>query len=149
MTASNASSLVLRLEFGLATVLLASAIGAAQEEALVAEGVPAGAPVLKVAHHGSGSSSGSRFLARARPCIAAISCGARNPFGHPAPGTLVRLGEIGAEIHRTDREGALWYELPGDGPRRLDWRAPGALASASHAHAEAPAARLRAALARP
>jgi competence protein ComEC len=81
-----------------------------------------GPAVLKAGHHGSGSSTGAAFLARVRPLHAAVSCGARNPYGHPAPATLARLAAAGAIVDRTDREGALWYELDASGVRRLDWR---------------------------
>src|SRR5205823_5469592 len=78
--------------------------------------------LLKVGHHGSGSSSGSSFLRRVRPRWAVISCGRRNPFGHPDPGALERLGAVGATIVRTDRSGALWFEADSSGVRLLDWR---------------------------
>jgi len=78
--------------------------------------------VLKAGHHGSGSSTGATFLARLSPLHAAVSCGARNPYGHPAPGTLARLAAMGVIVDRTDVEGALWYELDASGVRRLDWR---------------------------
>ena len=43
----------------------------------------------------------------AAPEIALISAGANNSYGHPAQETLERLEELGAEIHRTDREGTV------------------------------------------
>jgi competence protein ComEC len=51
-----------------------------------------------------------------------VSCGRRNPFGHPAPGALARLAAAGVRVHRTDLEGALWFELGPRGAVRLDWR---------------------------
>jgi len=113
VTASNASSLVLRLEFGLATILLASDIGAAQEEALVAERVPVGATVLKVAHHGSGGSSSAGFLRVVQPTVAIVSVGVRNSYRHPHPATMARLEAVGARTYRTDRDGAILLETDG------------------------------------
>lgn len=78
--------------------------------------------LLKVAHHGSGSSSGAVFLAGVRPREAFLSCGRRNPFGHPHPGALARLGAAGTLLHRTDLEGALWFEIDRSGVRRIRWR---------------------------
>ncbi len=78
--------------------------------------------VLKAGHHGSASSNGAAFLARLRPERAAISCGAHNSYGHPHALALAHLVASGARIDRTDRDGALWYELGPDGVRRLDWR---------------------------
>jgi len=133
----NGAGLVLEAGEGLGRVLLAADVDSTVEDSLAAS---SGVALLKVAHHGSGSSSGARFLARIRPRIAALSCGARNPFGHPEAGALRRLEAAGAELHRTDREGALWFELSPEGARIIDWRGGGALETT-------PAAR-RAALAR-
>src|SRR5262245_48368677 len=113
VTPSNAASIVLRLEFGLATLLLASDIGAAQEEALVTGGVPVGATVLKVAHHGSGGSSSASFLRVVQPVVAIVSVGVRNSYRHPHPATLARLEAVGARTYRTDRDGAILLETDG------------------------------------
>jgi competence protein ComEC len=109
----NDASLVLRIEMGLASFLLASDIGAAREHELVASGTRFGSTVLKVAHHGSRSSTTTAFLREARPTVAAISVGPRNPYGHPDPGVLARLAEAGAQIYRTDRDGAVIFESDG------------------------------------
>lgn len=115
----NETGLVLEVGEGLGRVLLAADVDSTVEDSLVAA---PGFALLKVAHHGSGSSSGARFLERVRPRVAALSCGARNPFGHPEAGALRRLGASGVELHRTDREGALWFELGPDGALWIDWR---------------------------
>ncbi|MEU9152476.1 ComEC/Rec2 family competence protein [Streptomyces sp. NPDC048417] len=62
--------------------------------------------VLKVAHHGSAYQD-PQLLRLAAPRIALISCGADNPYGHPAPDTVARLRAAGAVVLRTDRDGAL------------------------------------------
>jgi competence protein ComEC len=94
------------------------------------------ATLVKVAHHGSGASSGATLLGRARPRWAAVSCGRHNPFGHPAPGALRRLEAAGARIQRTDRLGALWYEATGAGVRPLEWRrSPGPGITVAYARA--------------
>ena len=98
---------------GLASFLLASDIGAARERQLVAAGTHLESTVLKVAHHGSRSSTTPEFLRAAGPTAAAISVGARNPYGHPDPGVLARLAEIGARVYRTDRDGAVIFETDG------------------------------------
>ncbi|WP_415956983.1 ComEC/Rec2 family competence protein [Streptomyces sp. 021-4] len=70
---------------------------------------PAGLPrvdVLKVAHHGSGFQDAG-LLDRTRPRLALISCGADNPYGHPAPRTLDALRAAGARVLRTDTDGAI------------------------------------------
>jgi len=71
--------------------------------------------VLKVAHHGSRSSSTDRFLAAASPRLAVVSAGARNPYGHPAPEVLARLRRHGARVLRTDRDGMIVLAFHPDG----------------------------------
>lgn len=109
----NDDALVLRIDHGLASFLLASDLTAAAERELVASGAPLGALVLKVAHHGSRRESTPEFLAQVRPAFAVISVGPRNPYGHPAPETLARLAAVGARIYRTDRDGAVLFETDG------------------------------------
>lgn len=104
---------MLRIEFGLASFLLASDIEAAAEQALVASRAPLGATVLKVAHHGSRTSSTAGFLRAVAPAAAVISAGARNPYGHPDAGVLERLRTAGARVYRTDSDGAVIFETDG------------------------------------
>ncbi len=118
----NAGSLVIELGEGAGRALLVADADSLVEERLLAAPSPA---LLKVGHHGSGSSSGAAWLARLRPAHAAVSCGARNPHGHPDPGSLARIAAAGVALARTDREGSLWYELSRSGARRLEWRARG------------------------
>src|SRR5437016_5295218 len=109
----NDEAIVLRVEYGLASFLLASDIEAAREQALVATRSPLAATVLKVAHHGSRTSSTPAFLGAVGPAIAVISVGPRNPYGHPDPGVLERLAAAGARLYRTDRDGAVIFETDG------------------------------------
>jgi competence protein ComEC len=109
----NDNALVLRLDYGLASFLLASDITAATEAGLVSAAAPLAATVLKVAHHGSRGSSTPEFLRAVGPLAAVISVGARNPYGHPSPETLGRLAGIGATIYRTDQDGAVVLETDG------------------------------------
>lgn len=69
--------------------------------------------VLKVAHHGSRSSSKPAFLAAVQPRYALISCGYRNSFRHPRPETLENLEATGAKILRTDQSGFLSFKTDG------------------------------------
>jgi len=59
--------------------------------------------VLKVAHHGSKTSSNQLFLEAVNPSIAVISAGQNNPYGHPHTQVLEQLA--GIEIYRTDENG--------------------------------------------
>ena len=109
----NDDALVLRVDYGLVSFLLASDITAATEARLIAAGAPLGATVLKVAHHGSSGSSTPQFLRAVGPLVAVVSVGARNPYGHPSPETLARLDAANAKVYRTDRDGAVILETDG------------------------------------
>ena len=114
--AENEHALVLRLDYGLASFLLTSDASADLERDLLAAGRTVAATVLKVGHHGSRSSSSAPFLRAVQPTIAVISVGARNAYGHPDAGTLARLRVAGAQVYRTDWDGAVILDTDG---RRL------------------------------
>ena len=63
--------------------------------------------VLKVAHHGSRTSSTDDFLDAARPAFALISAGLDNSYGHPNRDVLDRLADHHTEVFRTDRQGLI------------------------------------------
>ena len=67
--------------------------------------------VLKVAHHGSKSSSSEEFLDTVNPAIAVIQVGKNNFYGHPHDQTLQRLQDRNIEIYRTDLNGAVGIDL--------------------------------------
>jgi len=110
---ANDQSVVLRLTWGRASVLLTGDIGAEAETSLIWSEQSLSADVLKLAHHGSNSSSSASFLAAVQPSYAIISAGAGNRFGHPATAVLDRLTQLGATIVRTDQAGTI--ELVTDG----------------------------------
>ncbi len=111
-SSGNDASIVLRLVWRDVSFLLTGDIEAAAEEALVESGVDLHATVLKVAHHGSKTSSTAGFLDAVRPSIAVISSGAKNRYGHPAPDVVDRLGEY-ADIYNTAADGAVHFETDG------------------------------------
>jgi competence protein ComEC len=65
------------------------------------------ADVLKVAHHGSSTSSTEDFLRAVRPAVALVSVGAGNTYGHPSANVMTSLAERGALVLRTDRHGSI------------------------------------------
>jgi len=109
----NDAARVLRLELGRVAMLLTSDIEGPGEHALITSGVALDAAVLKVPHHGSRTSSGPELLAAVRPAVAVVSVGVRNAYGHPDPGVLARLTAAGADLYRTDRDGAVLLETDG------------------------------------
>ncbi len=112
----NDNSLVVRVELGERAFLLMGDAEHEQEQELAADpAAPLRADVLKVGHHGSRTSTGEALLARVAPRVATVSCGARNRFGHPSPEVMDRLIAAGAQVVRTDRQGAIHVRTDGQG----------------------------------
>lgn len=109
----NDDSLVLEVRYGDVAMLLTGDIGAAIEREIVPRLSPATTRILKVAHHGSRTSSSAFLLDAWRPHVALISAGRGNSFGHPAPEVLRRLESIGATVLRTDLHGQITVETDG------------------------------------
>ena len=65
------------------------------------------AKVLKVAHHGSKTSSSVEFLNVVKPKFALIGVGKNNNFGHPAEITLEKLRGVNCKVYRTDEAGEI------------------------------------------
>ncbi len=110
----NDCSIVVRVIYGKFSALLAGDIEAGAEQTLVRGKMLSPAVVLKVAHHGSGTSTTSAFLAVLRPAIAIISAGAGNSYGHPAASVLARLKASGAKVYRTDLDGTVSVKTDGE-----------------------------------
>ena len=101
----NNASTVLRVDIGKRRVLLTGDIE--HETEIILEDRDLRADVLKVAHHGSKTSTSTNFLELVAPRIAVISCGRRNLFGHPHPATLRTLADANVRTWRTDRDGTV------------------------------------------
>lgn len=67
--------------------------------------------ILKVAHHGSKTSSTQEFLNAVKPQIALIGVGSNNKFGHPSDKTLKNLKDINCKIYRTDINGEITIKV--------------------------------------
>lgn len=78
--------------------------------------------VLKVAHHGSKTSSSINFLNYALPKISLVSVGIDNRFGHPSKMIIKRLEEYKTKIYRTDKLGAVLLQSQGDSISVVNWR---------------------------
>ena len=108
---ANNRSVVLLLEYGRFRLLLTGDIDRNVERGLTPR--LSRTAVLKVAHHGSGSSSSSPFLNRLQPRVGLISAGRKNPFGHPSPAALQRLRRAGALPLSTSQWGSLRVRTDG------------------------------------
>jgi competence protein ComEC len=113
----NDDSVVLELRYADVAILLTGDIGADVEQAILPRLSYAPIRVLKVAHHGSRTSTSQALLNAWRPQFALISCGRGNRFGHPAPEIEARLERIGARTYRTDRSGAVTLTSDGQSVR--------------------------------
>lgn len=101
----NDNSFVVRIDHGQHAFLFTGDIEAHAEQALVASAAPLAADVLKVAHHGSRTSSSPAFVRAVAPDLAIISAGATNLFGHPHATTTTNLEAEGARVVDLGRSG--------------------------------------------
>jgi hypothetical protein len=108
---SNDRSLVVRVEAEGATLLLPGDVEAGAEEALIASGAPLRSDVLKLAHHGSRTSSTAALLAVVAPRLAIASAPCTGRFGMPHPEVIERLDAAGVRWHWTGRDGAVLLAL--------------------------------------
>ena len=110
------NGVVLRLSTGDVSFLLTADIMWEVEWELIRKRAYLPGTVLKVAHHGSDTSTTPEFLAVVNPQLAVISAGADNKFGHPSDAVLERLKErLGSEkIYRTDEHGTIEFITDGE-----------------------------------
>jgi competence protein ComEC len=99
----NNRSCVLRIAAAGGSMLLTGDIEKAVEEQMK----KVESEILLVPHHGSRSSSSPAFIAAVEPRIAIVPVGYRSRFGHPAPEVLERYRAAGAQVLRTDLDGAI------------------------------------------
>ncbi|WP_166701772.1 DNA internalization-related competence protein ComEC/Rec2 [Bacillus albus] len=111
----NNASIVVWAKLGGLTWLFTGDLEEGGERFLVATYSELRADVLKVAHHGSNTSSITPFLSAVQPNMAIISAGERNRYGHPHKEVIERLEKMGIEIWRTDKRGAISYVFKGEG----------------------------------
>ncbi len=109
------NGVVLRLEWGEVSFLFTADIRWDGEFELIKERPGLQSTVLKVAHHGSNSSTTGQFLAVVDPQAAVIPVG-NNTFGHPRNETVERLEEkVGKEkVYRTDEDGTVEFITDGE-----------------------------------
>ncbi|MBR8493984.1 DNA internalization-related competence protein ComEC/Rec2, partial [Burkholderia cenocepacia] len=109
---SNGQSCVLRIDAGGTSALLTGDIEAGAERRLVADARDAlAAQILVVPHHGSRTSSMEPFLDSVGPRVAVFPVGYRNRFGHPHRTVLARYEARGIPLPRTDRDGAVRFDV--------------------------------------
>lgn len=110
----NDNSLTVRVTYGRRAFLLTGDLESEAERRLVQSGRTERADVLKVAHHGSRTSTTAEFLTAVQPSVAVVSCGAGNRYGHPAPRVLDRLRDARVQLFRTDLRGGVIATTDGE-----------------------------------
>ncbi len=115
----NDTSLVLQVRLGGTTFLLPADITTGVEEQLVLSGVPLKSDVLKLPHHGSGSSNSFAFIYAVRPKLGVLSGAAGVIKNLPSPEALLRYKALSIPVLRTDTQGLV--EVRSDGSE-ITWR---------------------------
>jgi competence protein ComEC len=110
------NGVVLRLSWDNVSFLFTADIRKDLEFELIGQRANLRSTVLKIAHHGSDTSTSQHFLAVVDPEVAVICVGADNPFGHPSPEVLERLTDRLGEDHvyRTDDNGTIEFITDGE-----------------------------------
>jgi competence protein ComEC len=103
----NDDSIVLRLRFRNQTILFTGDIESVGERALIGTGDDLRSDVVKVAHHGSRTSSSELFVGASRPALAVISVALPSPYNHPHPEVIERWRAAGAQVLTTGEQGMI------------------------------------------
>lgn len=103
--------LALKISYGSTSALLIGDSHKKEEREMI--DLSPAADFLKIAHHGSNTSSTPEFLAAVLPRYGVISVGARNSFKHPRLEVVRRLSEFHVQTYRTDLAGATTFYLDG------------------------------------
>ena len=113
---ANDASVVIRVVYGNASFLLTGDVFEEGERWLLRSGQNLAGDVLKVAHHGSDTSSSAPFLSAVSPRAAIISAGRDNRFGHPDAEVIERLEELipPSRIFKTFENGTITFETDGN-----------------------------------
>jgi len=109
----NANSIVMRLDYGDFSMLLAADAEEQTERRMAERGADFAAKLLKVSHHGSKYATSADFLKRGGFKSAIISTSGDNRYGLPAQETLQRLKDAGVRLYRTDAQGEITISTRG------------------------------------
>lgn len=102
---SNNTSIIGKLIFGQNSFLFTGDIYQSAEKEILDRGLDVNSDILKVAHHGSKTSSPEEFIVKVSPEIAVISVGKENSYGHPNQEVLEIFKKFGIKVLRTDLDG--------------------------------------------
>lgn len=108
---TNDYSIVLKMEYGENSFIFTGDAEAMAEHDIINSGMDIKADVIKVGHHGSGTSSTASFLNAVKPDFAVISVGKDNKYGHPDNLIINRFNLMDVATMRTDERGTVIFEL--------------------------------------
>ena len=103
----NNNALVTKLIYKDFSCLFTGDIESVAEEELIKKGDSLKSTILKVAHHGSKTSSTEEFLKEVKPKVALIGVGEDNNYGHPNENVIQRIKKYTNKIYRTDLNGEI------------------------------------------
>lgn len=103
----NNYSVVLKFDYMETSFLFTGDCEKESENEILSSGYDIESDVIKIAHHGSSTSSDRAFFNRVRPQIAVIQVGEDNEYGHPHTEVLELIGEYCMQCYRTDKQGTI------------------------------------------
>ena len=111
----NNSSVAVRLAYGSVSFMLTGDMYVDAEARLLSSGLWVDSDVLKVAHHGSRTSSSEEFLSRVSPVAAVVSVGEGNRYGHPNPDVMLALQSLvpAGQVFLTSERGGIEFTYDG------------------------------------
>ena len=108
----NNNSLVFKMNYKSISALFTGDIEKIAEEKIISNvKEELKSTIIKVAHHGSKTSSTEKFIEKVKPKIALIGVGENNTFGHPSNITIETLEKAGTKIYRTDKMGEIILKI--------------------------------------
>lgn len=111
---NNESSIVLKITYKNADILLTGDADVLVEEQMIAKKYQLDADVLKVGHHGSYTSTSPKFLEAVHPIYAIISFAKNNEYHHPHKSVLERLNEQHVQVYKTANNGTISLKTDGN-----------------------------------
>jgi Predicted hydrolase (metallo-beta-lactamase superfamily) len=109
----NDDSVVVKLTYEDVSFMFTGDAEAHAESEMIAAEYDIDSDILKVAHHGSSSSTSTEFLELVSPDVCIIMVGTDNRYGHPHQEIMDRLSLLGCEVYRTDLDGTIVVQTDG------------------------------------
>ena len=116
---SNNNSIVCMLTYQKTKILFTGDIEKIAEEKILNQINLPQVDILKIAHHGSDSSTTKEWIGKTKPTIALIGVGKQNRYQHPSKEVLERLRQNKVKTYRTDQDGEIEISIFKDGTFKI------------------------------